>query len=270
MSTGSSYGERMDFDPLHVAAEVWAVTMWSNLLFFCAHATVGQTLLYYAHRERLSRRRYMLEDGNDSGDSNTEDANNTFVAASWTLHYSTVRGYLYTALGAGLGSMVWPGWGTLVGVGFGDAYGQALPVPKRPEISRLTWDPVDWFSKLWKLAQDQRGYHDDDLDIGPSFDTEQKRVDYNEARLCGCCQIVAFSANPNNRDRAPISSRSCGHSICKSCVSKCHLMLMERKNTYEEWIKCPLCNAARAFSSHDHLINRSLCDILAWIDDKTI
>jgi hypothetical protein len=43
---------------------------------------------------------------------------------------------------------------------------------------------------------------------------------------------------------------------------------MERTSNYEEWIKCPLCNADKAFSAHDQLVNRSLCDVLAWVEDN--
>ena len=273
LSTVSSYEDRMAFDPLHIGAEVWAVAMWSNLLYFCAQATIGQLILYNAHRQRMSRRnRYSIEFGGRGNDRDTEEGHKILVTASWKFQYSTTRRYLFSALGAGLGSMIWPGWGTLVGIGLGDTYGQVLPVPQIPQLSIRT--PLAWCSRVWNLVENgtpvpPRNDEGSNAEPSPNREKRRNKIEYNEARLCGCCQIAAFSANPNHRDRAPVSSRVCDHSICRSCVTKCHLMHMERNNTFEEWIKCPLCNAACAFSSHDHLINRSLCEILAWIDDKS-
>ena len=126
LSTVSSYEDRMAFDPLHIGAEVWAVAMWSNLLYFCAQATIGQLILYNAHRQRMSRRkRYSIEIGSRGNDRETEEGQKILVTASWKFQYSTTRSYFFSALGAGLGSMIWPGWGTLVGIGFGHRWHQS-------------------------------------------------------------------------------------------------------------------------------------------------
>jgi len=80
--------------------------------------------------------------------------------------------------------------------------------------------------------------------------------------LCGCCQINTFSSNPASLDRAPLSSRSCGHTICRSCVSNCHVAQLERLEDMSgagDWIKCPLCNTTRAFRVSEPLVNRNLC-----------
>jgi hypothetical protein len=82
--------------------------------------------------------------------------------------------------------------------------------------------------------------------------------------LCGCCQTTTFSSNPTSLDRAPVSSRVCGHTICRSCVENCHVAQVERLNQFDNgWIKCPLCNAVRAFSVCYPIVNRSLCTAIA-------
>ena len=88
-----------------------------------------------------------------------------------------------------------------------------------------------------------------------------------EEFLCGCCQTTNFSSNPTSVERAPMSSRACGHTICRSCVGNCHLSQMERftdgRYDWTEWIKCPLCNAHQAFCVSDPLVNHSLCTAIA-------
>ena len=88
-----------------------------------------------------------------------------------------------------------------------------------------------------------------------------------EEFLCGCCQTTYFSSNPTSIDRAPMSSRACGHTICRACVENCHLSQMERfTDGWDEWtvwIKCPLCKAHQAFNVSDPLVNHSLCTAIA-------
>ena len=58
-------------------------------------------------------------------------------------------------------------------------------------------------------------------------EASERSQDLEEILLCGCCQVNEFSGDPSS-DCAPVMSRACGHSICKSCVqrlktSKCPL-----------------------------------------------
>jgi hypothetical protein len=283
-------------DLLLLGADMWAVTMWSNLLFFCANITVRQGLLFYSFHNRRLRtgnqatpmatsttattngQNINVENADvrpSSSRSSEEDVESVIAAASWKLVYTKSRRYFLSAIGAGVGSMIWPGWGTLIGMGVGDSYGQFLPVPKRPRLpSTLLRSLLDVLQqqKLPDLESNSspntRLASESDMPHNDTPKNDRKKLYDIEARMCGCCQIVAFSANPNSHDRAPISSRTCGHSICRSCVTKCHVMLMERRCTYVEWIKCPLCNAQDAFSSYKHVVNRSLCEVLEWMDGE--
>jgi hypothetical protein len=146
----------------------------------------------------------------------------------------------------------------MVGMGIGDGIGELTPEPELPSLDG--GGPYSIFGK----SGTERGhpgwrYDGDDTDDCPKLDEEL---------TCGCCQIVAFSSDPSAMEQAPISSRECSHTICKSCVQKCHLALMERMNTYQEWISCPICKANNAFSSHAHLVNRSLCQAISLIEKK--
>lgn len=127
-------------DPLLFGADMWAVTLWSNLLFTCASITVRQGLLYYSFQNRqlwtgnhsiatttsttTTTNGQNTDVDNDEVRPSEEDAESVFAAASWKLVYTKGRRYFLSAIGAGVGSMIWPGWGTLIGMGVGDSYGQ--------------------------------------------------------------------------------------------------------------------------------------------------
>jgi hypothetical protein len=233
-------------DPLMVGVQMFTVSLWSSLLFFAASYSFDHFQLWYPHRRRLIRSINNEVCGYEANDQKQARQDVIFRRESWKCLGTNCRRYFYSAIGGGLGSIIWPGFGTLIGIGLGDGCAEVLH-----EIQ-------EWahFSLFHSPPQDKRA------------DNTTSLLENADAVQCGCCQIATFSSNPNHQDRAPISSRNCGHSICKSCVQKCHLFLMERTSNYEEWIKCPLCNADKAFSAHDQLVNRSLCDVLAWVEDN--
>jgi hypothetical protein len=235
-------------DRLAVGMELWISCLWANLLFFAASYTVAQIGLCY----KLDRKRKMLRIHGSPNDDQTDFGN--LVTSSWKLISTRCRRYFYSSLGGGLGSIFWPGWGTLYGIGFGDGWAEMQPEPE---------PPASLFSFLFRIIRCSSSAVGDDMSSSLPY-----AGDHDELG-CGCCQIASFSSNPNSLDRAPISSRACDHTICKSCVHHCHLAVMERTCNYEEWIKCPLCNAERAFSSHNHLVNRSLCAAIATIEQGT-
>ena len=275
-----------DDDRLTLGIDMVTVCLYSNVLYYVADYLLGQLqcyLLFYKDEENvsssLSSRRTALVI--------TRAKFTAFCEASWTLLCQTARRYWYSCVGAGIGSVVWPGWGTLLGLGLGDGWASWRENDSNetfPQPASITDLYSLFLSTVWKSERKQRSTSktqtshcaDDggDDDDGDDDDNEYIGKELNEARLCGCCQIVTFSSNPYNHrlgdGGTPISSRTCGHSICKSCVQNCHVMVMERTMNYEEWMKCPMCNAPKAFHSQDHLINRSLCQVLAWIDGTYI
>jgi hypothetical protein len=85
--------------------------------------------------------------------------------------------------------------------------------------------------------------------------------------LCNCCQIQAFSSNPNCPVSAPIQSTGCDHTICRGCVRSLHRTLnvassKESDQVLRYWLNCPLCKAPSVFHAKDSHANRSLCDLI--------
>jgi hypothetical protein len=229
-----------DSDRLSVGMKVLTMSLWSNFLFYLANLTVNQISLYYTRRKAynwaLIRRDTAAK----------ERSLRNWVLSSWDLLYKQSTRYWCCALGAAVGSTVWPGWGSLFGTGVGDGWAEAQSTPKPPSVLFAL------FPKLQPFFSSNTG-------------DQESTVDANEL-LCGCCQVNYFSADANHPARTPISSRVCEHSICKSCVDMCHLALLKRSKVFIESLRCPLCNTPGAFRLHDPIINRSLCDAISLIE----
>ena len=245
-------------DRLLVGMEVFVASIWANTLFFAASYMVGQVgALYNYYRRRM----IAVSRGSEFCD---RDDVALLANTSWGLFYLNVRRHLYSSIGAGTGSIRWPGLGTWLCTGIGDEWARKQPTAELPQyvmalIRGGIGDISRVFSRMRWFARNDDGVND-----------PQKNESDQDDLMCGCCQTTLFSSNPSSRDRAPISSRACDHTICKSCVQQCHLAFMERTSNYEEWIKCPLCNTSRAFNCQDHLVNRSLCAAIAAIERSQI
>lgn len=231
-----------DSDRLSVGMKALTMSLWSNFLFYLASLTVNQVSLYYTYRKEY-KWALIRRDG-----AAKERSTSHWVQSSWELLRKHSTRYCGSAFGAAVGSALWPGWGTLFGIGMGDewAEAEAQSTPKPPSL----------FLALFPRLQ---------LFFSSSTAHRESKVDANEL-LCGCCQVNYFSADANHPARTPISSRVCDHTICKSCVEMCHLALMGRSNIFIESIKCPLCNTHEAFRPHDPIINRTLCDAISLIE----
>lgn len=257
-----SIAER-ESDRILVGTEVFVASLWANLLFYGTNWMVSQIAClydFYFRQRLLARRR---------GSVYCDKEDIVYLANdSWAILVSNGRRYLYSSLGAGLGSIILPGWGTLVGTGMGDEWSKKQVDPPLPSpVASLIRTGVSNVSLLGSTTAGLGWwFRPVPPSNGKGVDDSCFEKSHHDDLICGCCQTTEFSSNPNSRDSAPISSSVCSHTICKSCVQRCHLAYLERQGTYEEWIKCPLCNAPRAFSSHDHLVNRSLCAAIAAIE----
>lgn len=249
-------------DRLQVGVEVFVASIWANLLFFAANCAVGQIDAFYDfYRKQARSRSRQVQNNNEKQDIVI------LLRTTWNTIYMNSRRLFYSAVGAGLGSVFMPGWGTLLGMGVGDEWARRQPHLELPRqtvlvLRNAVGDLVTLLASIrlprWPYQEYQGGMADDS-EVG-------EETPFHDDLICGCCQTTMFSSNPNSRDCAPVSSRACSHTICKSCVQKTHLAYMERTSTFDEWVKCPLCNATRAFSSHDHLVNRSLCAAISAIE----
>jgi hypothetical protein len=248
---------KLSRDRVEVGTDSFMTCLWSNASFFAASYIFGQAVIIYNYHRSLVRR------------TAHHEADRMMKWSSWRLMTTMIRRYYTSALGAGIGSTIWPGVGTIIGMGIGDGIAELTPEPEMP-----TWDFTGFCRGLLKQmiviigGKGEKGYNsvdeDKDIDYTTNFFSNQADGELT----CPCCQIVMFSSDPRCPERAPVSSRECSHTICKQCVEKCHLALMERIHTYQEWISCPICKATDAFSSHNHLINRSLCDAIALLDRR--
>jgi hypothetical protein len=259
-------------DRLQVGMEVFVASLWANIIFFVANYTAEQIGVFwdYYRKQAQARSRQVPY----SADKKEKDVAFLLLNKSWSLLVGNARRLFYSAVGAGLGSIVLPGWGTLFGIGIGDEWArnnQQQADSDRPKKALIVIHKA--FKGLVGTVSRIRfplGFSS--LDDQTTIDDQGENIEKQallEDLICGCCQTNVFSSNPTSRECAPISSRACSHTICKSCVQKCHNASMERftnNSLNDEWIKCPLCNAVNAFSSHDPLVNRSLCAAIATIE----
>lgn len=115
--------------PLSVTQKMTHTAFWANILFILSDYTVHQALLcyaYYVYYDRKQRRRRrLLEEGGKGGGSGGPPSNNddsddyrtmiiSFARGSGQLFVSRVFGLLCCAVGAGVGTVIRPGWGTLM------------------------------------------------------------------------------------------------------------------------------------------------------------
>ncbi|KAL3907809.1 MAG: hypothetical protein SGARI_003357 [Bacillariaceae sp.] len=244
-----------------VGWDSFVTCLWCNALFFSANFLFGGLMIglnYRAYQDRQMRV------------PTSSDPYRYVVTQSWRLVTTTIQRYYFSAVGAMCGSMLMPGAGTLLGMGIGDGVGELAPPPEVPDFGRIQrqtkgmWKQLNMMMGSGKSTGKGKSAWRDDEDEHNTNPYKAKHAD--ESLMCGCCQTTMFSSDPSCPERAPVSSRECSHTICKQCVQQCHLALMDRTQTYQEWISCPLCKAMNAFSSHNHLINRSLCGAIALIE----
>jgi len=230
---------------LSVAADAFVMTAWSSLLFYLASLTVGQVSFSYAQWKEY-KWASVRKDSTAKG-----KCLQSWFKSSWETAYQQSLRCWYASLGSALGSMVLPGWGTLIGTGLGEEWADHQDVPSPPPALLSRFPQVEkYFAKS-----------------SNSKTTDSGSLQANEL-LCGCCQVIYFSSNPYNRRSAPISSHACEHTICRSCVNMCHLAYLQSEGVAftEERLGCPICNADNAFSPNDHMVNQSLCNAIALLE----
>ena len=125
---------------IYVVKTMTDTTIWANLLPFCADYTLYQGLLcygYYKYYNYQRQRRLLATTAYADDDEETETENNNnittitddddkalakdLLSKSSRLVVNRGLGLVCSAVGAGIGSVVWPGWGTIVVSSFGDA-----------------------------------------------------------------------------------------------------------------------------------------------------
>eukprot|EP00934_Nitzschia_sp_Nitz4_P001978 Nitzschia sp. Nitz4//scaffold141_size107518//76724//78222//NITZ4_004289-RA/size107518-snap-gene-0.181-mRNA-1//1//CDS//3329536327//1978//frame0 len=244
---------------VQTAIDVMIISMFANITFYTANYLVAQAATlyhYYVWRRRFQSR----------GASHEKEFIDELTEDSWVIFSRSFHGYVFSCVGAGVGTIVWPGTGTMLGASLGEHMAFKHPPPQDSYgIFQYIFTGVHTLAEI--LLRHVPSWNDSSNSKSSGKPT--KEVQVRDELVCGCCQTTPFSSDPNHRERAPISSRSCDHTICKSCVQNCHLAYMERTGSYDTSVKCPLCNAPNAFSGRDLLVNRSLCAAIAAMEGST-
>lgn len=118
-------------DRSEVGKQMFSVCLSGNLIAFLADYSVHQLILgygYYSHiRARRKRRQERIEKEGSSQDSERDgeedEEGHPILKQSTSLMLSRSLGLVCTACGGAVGSMLMPGWGTLLGSNMGDSVG---------------------------------------------------------------------------------------------------------------------------------------------------
>ena len=112
---------------VEIGKQMFHICGQANLIAFLADYSVHQVILGYGYytyiRERQRKRQLKSQSDNKTDDNGDEEEDNPIVKKSATLVLSRGLGLAFTAIGGGMGSMLLPGWGTLLGSNLGDSLG---------------------------------------------------------------------------------------------------------------------------------------------------
>lgn len=102
-------------------------TCWNaNIIYYLADYSVHQIILLYGYYVYIQHRRNKIQADASCPPIHTGSVAVSFLKKSTLLAFSRGMGCVSSALGGALGSMVWPGWGTLCGVNLGDSLSYQL------------------------------------------------------------------------------------------------------------------------------------------------
>jgi hypothetical protein len=100
----------------------------ANAISFFADYSVHQLILAYGYYVYIKEQRKRLKEGRNSSNADFKlgALAGSFLRNSSLLATSRVLSLSASSLGGAVGSMVWPGWGTLVGSNIGDSLSISL------------------------------------------------------------------------------------------------------------------------------------------------
>ncbi|CAB9517645.1 expressed unknown protein [Seminavis robusta] len=118
---------------IQVGRQMFSACWSANLIAFLADYSVHQVILgygYYRYVQQRRKKRQLSEfatdsssSANDNNDNDDDDQKPPIAKQSAVLVLSRTLGLTFTATGGAVGSMILPGWGTLLGSNFGDSLG---------------------------------------------------------------------------------------------------------------------------------------------------
>lgn len=100
-----------------VAKEMFHTTFWANLIAYMADYSVHQAILCYGYYVYVRRKREK-EAATNGGNAKTQGVEGYILTSmlrkSTQLFVSRVFALFCSAIGGGVGTVWWPGWGTLL------------------------------------------------------------------------------------------------------------------------------------------------------------
>jgi hypothetical protein len=122
-------GRKVDVpnDKVHVFARMADCTFWANLLYYLADYSVYQVFFgygYYVYYQRQKKEKASLMTTTE--EDNVPAVAKSFLVTSSHLVASRSCGLLFSALGGGIGTIIWPGWGTLMVSNMAESAGLTL------------------------------------------------------------------------------------------------------------------------------------------------
>lgn len=114
-------------DSMEMVRPMFETCLWSNAIAFLADYTVHQIILaftYYMYCREKRRRRLQEreEEQVDEDESEEGPMAMTFALKSSRLFVTRGLGLLSASVGGAVGSYMYPGWGTVIGINLGDSF----------------------------------------------------------------------------------------------------------------------------------------------------
>jgi hypothetical protein len=104
-----------------LAGEMLHCCWKANMISFLADYSVHQVILAFGYYTYIKEQRRRLKSKGDGQSIQAGPLALSFLKRSTLLAFSRTVGLGFASLGGALGSVVWPGWGTLAGTNLGDS-----------------------------------------------------------------------------------------------------------------------------------------------------
>ena len=125
-----------------VASHMFRTSLWANGISFLADYSVHQVIFAYGYYQYIQRRRQRTTAPEQEGMTGAIATN--FMTKSARIAVSRTLGLISCSIGAAVGTIVWPGWGTLLFANMGEgAIGAILDDTTSPALKKDDDDAIE-------------------------------------------------------------------------------------------------------------------------------
>ena len=130
-------GESSPKEPKVVATEMFHTTLWANAIAFMADYSVHQAILCYGYYKYYQTHviKPRKERSGDSSDGQEGAILTSLLKKSTQLAISRCFAWVCSAAGGAVGTLWWPGWGTLVCSNMGEGIAGVLVEDGQPSAT---------------------------------------------------------------------------------------------------------------------------------------